>query len=174
MKKIILFGALALFVFSSCKKEESKTNPIVVATDTRDQLVGSYSVTLEETYLYENVSTKDNETNKNSGTITIIKSASNSASLVATIKLGSDELTINISSVTNVGGNLYLNIPNQSSGGNLFTSSKIYINGSDKYDGLYTSSNKTLGFKLNSEIQEVIDGSNTNVPVEFNFIATKD
>ena len=94
MKKIILFGALALFVFSSCKKEESKTNPIVVATDTRDQLVGSYSVSLEETYLYENVSTKDNETNKNSGTITIIKSASNSASLVATIKLGSDELTI--------------------------------------------------------------------------------
>ena len=173
MKKVVLVGAIALLGLVSCKKEETVKPSTPVVVDTRDQMVGEYSLKLNFTYKYSNVSNKSDETNENLGTLIISKNSFNSTGLEAKIKSGSDEASITISSVTNINNNVYLTIPNQTFGGVYVSGSKSYISTSSKFDGVYSSSNKNLEFILLGEIEEEIDGNTEYVPVEIKFSATK-
>ena len=73
MKKVVLVGAIALLGLVSCKKEETVKPSTPVVVDTRDQMVGEYSLKLNFTYKYSNVSNKSDETNENLGTLIISK-----------------------------------------------------------------------------------------------------
>jgi uncharacterized lipoprotein YajG len=173
MKKVVLAGVIALLSLASCKKEDTTepTPPVVV--DTRDQMVGEYSLKLNSTYKYSNVSNKSDELTENTGTLIISKNSFNSTGLEAKIKIGSDEASLTISNVTNINNNVYLTIPNQTFGGYNASGSKSYISTSSKFDGVYSSSNKNIEFILLFETEETIDGVTVYVPVEQKMSATK-
>ena len=174
MKKVVLVGAIALFGLAACKKEET-AKPVtpIVAVDTRDQMVGEYSLKMINTYKYSSVSSKSDEINENTGTLVITKKLSNTSGLDAKIKFGSDEVNLNISSITSVNNSIYLTIPNQTFGGENATGSKSYISTSNQFDGIYSSTNKYLEFILLLETEDIVDGNTVTVPVEIKFNATK-
>jgi uncharacterized lipoprotein YajG len=174
MKKVVLVGAIALFGLAACKKEET-AKPVtpIVAEDTRDQMVGEYSLTMINKYKYSSVSSKSDEINENKGTLIISKNLTNTVGLDAKIKIGSDEITLNISSIISINNSIYLTIPNQTIFGDIVTGSKSYQSTSSQFDGIYSSTNKYVEFILLSEYEEDIDGSTVTVPVEIKFSATK-